>query len=85
MFVSGSELSPRSSNGSEACSWALGGRGSSTPSPPLSTTGGGGGGGGGSGGSWQQDEGVVLDADFTMDDLETEAPRKKKVSLHVPT
>lgn len=77
VYVAGSELSPRSSNDSEACSWALGGRGSSTPSPPLST------GGGGGGGSWQQDEGVVLDADFAMDDLEVEAPRKKKVSFHL--
>lgn len=73
-MFSGSELSPRSS-GSEACSWALGGRGSSTPSPPLST------GGGVGAGSWQQDEGVVLDADFAMDDLETDTPRKKKVSI----
>jgi len=71
-LFAGSELSPRSSHDSETYSWALNGRGSSTPSPPLSH-----------GGSWQQDEGVVLDADFAMDDLEIDStPRKKKVSTY---
>ncbi|XP_059490594.1 zinc finger protein 704 [Neocloeon triangulifer] len=70
-YIDGSELSPRSSHDSETYSWALNGRGSSTPSPPLSN-----------GGSWQQDEGVVLDADFAMDDLE-DTPRKKKVMCTV--
>ncbi|XP_065350278.1 zinc finger protein 395 [Cloeon dipterum] len=71
-YIDGSELSPRSSHDSETYSWALNGRGSSTPSPPLSN-----------GGSWQQDEGVVLDADFAMDDLEIDTPRKKKVMCTV--